>query len=102
MAVPTGRCNKRIRREVEVELVRPDALEIKETAIAENVSARGMRVATEHHLAPRGSRGGKLSGTWLPYFGTPRLLSAHGKQQVCCRFGTFAHTGTDGQAPTSS
>jgi len=52
MAVPTGRCNKRIRREVEVELVRPDASEINETAIAENVSARGMHVATEHIWRP--------------------------------------------------
>jgi len=48
MAMPTGRCNKRIKRELEVELVRPDSSEIKEKAIAENVSVRGMRVATEH------------------------------------------------------
>jgi|SRR5437016_5698601 len=52
MAVPTGRCDKRIRKELAVELVRPDALQIKETAIAQNVSARGMRVATEHVWRP--------------------------------------------------
>src|SRR6266446_2451650 len=40
-------------------------------------------------LAPRGPRTAKLSGVWRPYPGTRRLLSADGKQQVCCRFGTF-------------
>src|SRR5260370_11951035 len=44
-------------------------------------------------LAPRGPRAAKLSGVWRPYPGTRRLLSARGKQQVCCRFGTFGPAG---------
>ncbi len=48
MAVPTGRCDKRIAKEVAVELARLDHLQLKETAITQNVSARGVRVATEH------------------------------------------------------
>jgi len=52
MALPTGRCDKRIRKEGEVELVRPDAPEPKEVALVQNVSARGMRVATEHVWRP--------------------------------------------------
>jgi hypothetical protein len=60
MSLPTGRSDRRIPREVAVELVRPDASQRIETAIAQNVSARGMRVATEH--------------VWLP--GDPVLLSS--------------------------
>lgn len=52
MAVPTGRSDKRIPRHVLVELAPPGSLEFKEAAIAENVSARGMRVATEHVWYP--------------------------------------------------
>jgi PilZ domain-containing protein len=52
MAMPTDRSDKRITKEVAVELVRPDASQFKETAIAQNVSARGMRVATEHVWRP--------------------------------------------------
>ena len=52
MTAPIGRCNKRIRKEVAVELVRSDASQLKETAIAQNVSARGMRVVTEHVWRP--------------------------------------------------
>jgi hypothetical protein len=37
---------------VAVELVRSDASQLKETAIAQNVSARWMRVATEHVWRP--------------------------------------------------
>jgi len=48
MAVPTGRSDKRIAKEVAVELARLDHLRLKETAITQNVSARGIRVATEH------------------------------------------------------
>jgi hypothetical protein len=48
MAVPTGRSDKRIAKEVAVELARLDHLQLKETAITQNVSARGVRVATEH------------------------------------------------------
>jgi hypothetical protein len=44
-------------------------------------------------LAPRGPRVANLSGVWHPYPGPRRLLSAHGKQQVCCRFGTFGPAG---------
>ena|ERR1700746_1446398 len=52
MALPSGRCDKRIRKEVMVELVRPDVLELKEAAVVQNVSARGVRVATEQTWRP--------------------------------------------------
>jgi PilZ domain len=52
MAVPTGRSDKRIPKKMAVELVPPDAPHVKEAATAQNVSARGMRVTTEHVLHP--------------------------------------------------
>jgi len=52
MAVPIGRSDKRIAKEVAVELARLDHLQLKETAITQNVSVRGMRVATEHLWRP--------------------------------------------------
>ncbi len=52
MPLPTGRSDRRIPKEVAVELARPDASQRKETAIAQNVSTRGMRVATEHVWCP--------------------------------------------------
>jgi hypothetical protein len=52
MVMPTGRSEKRITKEVAVELARPDASQLKERAIAQNVSVRGMRLATEHVWAP--------------------------------------------------
>ena len=52
MAVPTGRSDKRIPKEVMVELVLPDASQLKEAAIAQNVSARWMRVTTGHVWRP--------------------------------------------------
>ena len=52
MAVPTGRSDKRIAKGVAVELARLDHLQLKETAITQNVSARGVRVATEHLWRP--------------------------------------------------
>jgi len=52
MAVPTGRSDKRIPKEVMVELVLPDASQVNEAAIAQNVSARGMRVTTGHVWRP--------------------------------------------------
>ncbi|SRR6266566_4281656 len=48
MAVPTGRSDERIAREVAVELARLDHLQLKETGITQNLSIRGIRVATEH------------------------------------------------------
>ena len=48
MAMPTGRSDKRIMKEAPVELACPDASQRKETAIAQNVRTRGMRVVTEH------------------------------------------------------
>ena len=60
MVMPTGRSDKRITKEVAVDLARPDASQPREMAIAQNVSARGMRVATED--------------VWLP--GEPVLLSS--------------------------
>ena len=56
--MPTGRSDRRITKEVAVELARPDDPQLKETAIAQNVSARGMQIATED--------------VWLP--GDPVLL----------------------------
>jgi hypothetical protein len=52
MAVPTGRSDKRIPKKMAVELVPPDAPQVREAAIAQNVSAHGMRVMTEHVLRP--------------------------------------------------
>ena len=52
MALPSGRCDKRIRKEVVVELVRPDAPEPKEVALVQNVSARGVRVTTQQTWRP--------------------------------------------------
>jgi hypothetical protein len=52
MSLPTGRSDRRIPVEVAVELARPDASQLEETAIAQNVSAHGMRVATEHVWHP--------------------------------------------------
>ena len=60
MSLPTGRSDRRITKEVAVELARPDASQLREMAIVQNVSARGMRVATED--------------IWLP--GDPVLLSS--------------------------
>jgi len=54
------RSDRRIRKEVAVELGRPADPQLKERAIAQNVSSRGMRVATEE--------------VWLP--GDPVLLSS--------------------------
>ncbi len=50
--MPIGRSDKRITKEVAVELVRPDASQFKEMAMAQNLSARGMRVATEYVWRP--------------------------------------------------
>jgi PilZ domain-containing protein len=52
MSVPTGRRDKRIPKEAVVELALPDASQLREAAIAQNVSARGMRVETEHVWRP--------------------------------------------------
>src|SRR5882762_3898254 len=60
MTAPNGRFDRRITQEVAVELARPDASQLREMAIAQNVSARGMRVATED--------------VWFP--GDPVLLSS--------------------------
>ena len=52
MTAPNGRSDRRITKEVAVELARPDASQLREMAIAQNVSTRGMRVATEHVWCP--------------------------------------------------
>jgi hypothetical protein len=52
MSLPTGRSDRRIPKKVPVELARPDSSQLRETAIAQNVSARGMRVATEQIWRP--------------------------------------------------
>jgi hypothetical protein len=52
MAVPTGRTQKRIAKEIVVDLACSGASLSKETAISQNVSAGGIRVATEHYLRP--------------------------------------------------
>ncbi len=48
MSLPTGRSDRRIPKKVAVELARPDGSHRRELAIVQNVSTRGMRVATEH------------------------------------------------------
>jgi hypothetical protein len=58
MTVPNGRSDRRITKEAVVELARPYGSQLREMAIAQNVSDRGMRVATED--------------VWLP--GDPVLL----------------------------
>lgn len=52
MAVPGGRSQKRVRKEVVVELTLPGPSQHKETALAQNVSSRGIRVATDHSWRP--------------------------------------------------
>jgi len=52
MAVPTGRSDTRTAKVVAVELARPDASQLRVMAIAQNVSARGMRIATEDVWLP--------------------------------------------------
>src|ERR1700756_5207576 len=47
-----GRADKRIRKEIMVELARPNTAHHKEPAYAQNVSARGMRVTTESMWHP--------------------------------------------------
>jgi hypothetical protein len=53
MAVPTGRSDKRIAKKVAVALARLDHLQLKETAMTQKVSARGIRIATETAGAQR-------------------------------------------------
>lgn len=48
MPVPSGRSRARIPKKAVVELARPDASQVKETAIAENVTSQGVRVATQN------------------------------------------------------
>src|SRR2546430_16302490 len=48
MAERSGRSRPRIAKRAIVELGRPDASQLREEAVAENVSAGGIRVATEH------------------------------------------------------
>jgi hypothetical protein len=50
--MPSGRSDRRITKEVAVELARADDPQLKETAMAQNVSARGMRIATEDIWLP--------------------------------------------------
>jgi len=52
MTAPNGRSDRRTTKEVAMELARPDASQLREMAIAQNVSARGMRVATENVWLP--------------------------------------------------
>ena len=52
MSLPTGRSDRRIPKKVAVELARPDGSHRRELAIVQNVSTRGMRVATEHAWHP--------------------------------------------------
>jgi len=52
MAAPIGRSDRRIKKETVLELARADDPELKVTAIAQNMSVRGLRVATERLLRP--------------------------------------------------
>ena|SRR5690242_17171649 len=48
MAERSGRSRPRVAKRAVVELGRPDASQLREAAVAENISARGIRLATEH------------------------------------------------------
>ena len=52
MAAPIGRSDRRVKKEAVLELARADDPQLKETAIAQNVSERGLRVATERVWRP--------------------------------------------------
>jgi len=52
MGIPNGRSDKRITKAGVVELALPGPSQFKEAAVAQNMSARGMRVATEHVWCP--------------------------------------------------
>ena len=52
MAAPIGRSDRRVKKEAVLELARADDPQLKETAIAQNVSDRGLRVATERVWRP--------------------------------------------------
>jgi hypothetical protein len=52
MAAPFGRSDRRVKKEAVLELARADDPQLIETAIAQNVSDRGLRVATEHVWRP--------------------------------------------------
>ena len=52
MAAPIGRSDRRVKKEAVLELARADDPQLKETAIAQNVSARGMQIATEDVWLP--------------------------------------------------
>ena len=90
MGVPTGRSDKRIPEEVVVEPALPDGSQLKLGSSC--LKREPSRDAGSHgtRLAPRRQRTAKFSGVWLPYPGPRYLLSARGKQQVCCWFGTFS------------
>jgi PilZ domain-containing protein len=47
-----GRADKRIRKEIMVELALPNASQREGPAFTQNVSARGMRLTTEHIWRP--------------------------------------------------
>jgi hypothetical protein len=48
MPLPSGRSRARIPKRAVVELALQEASPIKESAVAENVTPRGVRVATQH------------------------------------------------------
>jgi hypothetical protein len=52
MAAPFGRSDRRVKKEAVLELTRVDNPQLRETAIAQNVSDRGLRVATERVWRP--------------------------------------------------
>jgi len=52
MAAPIGRSDRRVKKEAVLELARADDPRLKETAIAQNVSDRGLQVATERVWRP--------------------------------------------------
>jgi hypothetical protein len=52
MVASNLRSHRRIPREQAVELVSTEAIQVKETALAQNVSASGARVATERIWRP--------------------------------------------------
>jgi len=88
LAGPTDESRKKWRWSLLVQMLRSSARwPLPKREHSRDAGSDGTR------LAPRGPRVAKLSGVWRPYTGTPGLLSAHGKQQVCYRSGTFGLAG---------
>jgi len=82
----------RIPKRVVVELARPDGSQPKEWPSRENISPRGIRVATEQPLARRVSRAAKpLSSSAIYAEAARRVLSARRKRGSLLSGWNFCH-----------